>query len=206
MDVASQNLTLIKTKNGIKPTNAPGSPKRLCNPIYLWVAGLVLLCLGICPVRFGRTVGESMIPTLKPNQMFVMYRCFGSNYIPMRNDVIVFRHDGEVLIKRVWATPGDCVWIAHSSAGNSLIPKENLANWKTMLAHHPNLGEVQKLKIGPNEIFVMGDNYSDSTDSRDFGPVKIEAVMGRVRVPENNNSIAVSVAYASNNKPINLSY
>ena len=35
------------------------------------------------------------------------------------------------------------------------------------------------LRLGPDEIFVLGDNSAESHDSRDFGPVKLDEVVGR---------------------------
>ena len=201
MDVASQNPMSVNICNETKSMLKPAGRKRLCNPTYLWIAGLLILCLEICPVRFGKTIGDSMSPTLKPNQIFLMYRCFGRNYTPNKNDVIVFRYDGEVMVKRVWATPGDSLWIVNSNDGNILITVKELRNWRTLLRRFPYMGKLQHLKIGPNEMFVLGDNTAASCDSRDFGPIKASTVLGRVRAPD-KQPYPTSVTYAKADIPV----
>jgi|GEM_PF-1720746 len=207
MDAASQNLISVNTCKETKLICKRAGRKRLCNPAYLWIAGLLILCLEICPVRFGKIIGVSMSPTLKPNQIFLMYRCFGQSYTPNRNDVIVFRYDGEVMVKRVWATPGDSLWIVKSPEGSTLVGSVDLPQWRSVLNHYPNLGKLQNLKMGPGEMFVLGDNYDESCDSRDFGPIKANMVMGRVRAPDNRIYRNYSVAYAeSNNQTVQQAY
>ena len=45
----------------------------------------------------------------------------------------------------------------------------------------PTLGlEARCWRLGPGEYFVMGDNRAHSTDSREYGPVRAEMLVGRV--------------------------
>ena len=202
MDVASQNPIPVNIFNETRSTLKPAGRKRLCNPIYIWIAGLLILCLEICPVRFGKTIGDSMSPTLKANQIFLMYRCFGHNYTPSKNDVVVFRYDGEVMVKRVLATPGDFVWIVKSTDGNSVVDPVEIPAWVSILHRYPYLGKLQKLKMGPDEMFVLGDNMVASCDSRDFGPIKANMVLGRVRAADKQPYPIYNVAYAKSNIPV----
>jgi type IV secretory pathway protease TraF len=39
--------------------------------------------------------------------------------------------------------------------------------------------KIQEWKIGVSEIFVLGDNFKDSIDSRIYGPININLVKGR---------------------------
>jgi signal peptidase I len=202
MDVASQNQMSVSIYEESKSTLKPAGRKRLCNPAYLWIAGLLILCLEICPVRFGKTIGDSMSPTLMPNQIFLMYRCFGHNYTPSKNDVVVFRYDGEVMVKRVLATPGESVWIVKSPDGNSVVDPVDIPSWVSILHRFPYLGKLQKLNMGPDEMFVLGDNIAASCDSRDFGPIKANMVLGRVRAPDKEPYPTYNVAYAKSNIPV----
>jgi len=72
-----------------------------------------------------------------------------------KGDVIVFRQGGRTLVKRVTALPGET------------FPPEALRN-------------PERDKVPPGRLFVMGDNREHSEDSRDFGPVPIRSVIGRV--------------------------
>ncbi len=40
------------------------------------------------------------------------------------------------------------------------------------------IGVTEPLRLGPDEIFVLGDNASHSLDSREHGPVPLSAVIG----------------------------
>ena len=40
--------------------------------------------------------------------------------------------------------------------------------------------EARRWRMGPDEYFVMGDNRTRSTDSREYGPVKADLLVGRV--------------------------
>ena len=35
-------------------------------------------------------------------------------------------------------------------------------------------------EVGKDEAFVIGDNYSNSIDSRTYGPIKVDAIIGKV--------------------------
>jgi signal peptidase I len=42
------------------------------------------------------------------------------------------------------------------------------------------LSECAPVTLGPNEYFVMGDNRGNSLDSRSFGPIPADQIVGRV--------------------------
>jgi nickel-type superoxide dismutase maturation protease len=81
--------------------------------------------------------------------------------------------------------------------GNSMIPTLHSGqdvlsfNW-AYIGRKPKVGEIIVLslngrdlikrieKIMGDEVWVMGDNRAESTDSRDFGTVAIESVVGKV--------------------------
>lgn len=114
-------------------------------------------------------------------------------YIPNRGDVIIFnknelsQFDGpgqkKQLVKRVIGLPGDRVVLKDSvlTVYNSEHP-EGFNPDKT-LPYGKNipitLGAVD-LTVGPSEVFVLGDNRGNSLDSRIFGPVSHQDIVGKL--------------------------
>lgn len=123
-------------------------------------------------------LGQSMEPNLHDDQHLliekVTYR-FGE---PERGDVIVIDVDhAEIpLIKRVIGLPGETVEIRASQLFIDGQPIDE-----------PYLSGVLQRDYGPttvpeDHVFVMGDNRNNSNDSRYFGAVPLDKVLGRAWV------------------------
>ena len=96
---------------------------------------------------------------------------------PKRGDIVVFESSefGEDLIKRVVGLPGDNILIVHGSLYvNGEQQKEPYLN--TELSDKSSYGPDT---VPPGHVFVMGDNRADSSDSRIFGPVPEESILGK---------------------------
>jgi len=99
---------------------------------------------------------------------------------PRCGDVIVFRYplDPERdFVKRVVAVPGQTVEIRHGTVYVDGVPLED--------PHPPGRGRDEHMapqQMGPDEYFVIGDNRPYSSDSRDWGPVPLENIVGKVWV------------------------
>lgn len=124
--------------------------------------------------------GQSMEPSLHENQRVIVdmlsYR-FGT---PQRGEIVVLdvpeRHSGPPLIKRVIGLPGDLVEIRD---GAVFINDERL--------NEPYLDQVTQGWMPPTRVpeecvFVLGDNRRSSNDSRYFGVVPFEKILGRAWV------------------------
>lgn len=104
------------------------------------------------------------------------------------NAVYVTGADGtksrEQLIKRVIATGGDTVKIFEGKVyvnGELLNEPYILEKDSTYVVRNfVQLDTPYEITIGENEIFVMGDNRRNSTDSRVFGAVSIDEIAGKV--------------------------
>jgi len=109
-----------------------------------------------------------------------------------RGDVIVFHRPStwqvpeKTLIKRVVGLPGDKIKVVDGRLFiNGLLLEESYTNSKCP-ASSSGTGNLADAKTyGPiplNEVYVMGDNRCDSSDSRLFGPVPDSKVVGRAFV------------------------
>ena len=99
---------------------------------------------------------------------------------PARGDIVVFpspRADGRRDIKRVIGLPGERVVTAE---GVLFIDGRHVAEpYLGGLPSSVGLGE-SAWDLGAGEYLVLGDNRAHSTDSREFGPIEGDRIVGRV--------------------------
>ena len=101
-----------------------------------------------------------------------------------RGDVAVFERPGSrgsIYIKRVVGLPGEDMRVA---GGRVFLDGELLEENYLLLpdgqgAGNPDGGGGREWFNGPEEYFLLGDNRTDSNDSRDFGPVPENLIKGR---------------------------
>lgn len=99
---------------------------------------------------------------------------------PHRGDVIIFKAPTDMsvdYIKRVIGLPGETVMINNGKVyiNGSLLQETYLTAGTQTLTSQTPFTET----LGPNEYFAMGDNRNDSSDSRSWGPVPVQNIIGR---------------------------
>jgi signal peptidase I len=128
-----------------------------------------------------RIPSDSMKPTLLPgDQVLVDKLAYRGGGMPHRGDLAVF-HDprtGEILLKRVVAVAGDRVGLEDGVlVVNGRRPVEPYADQKSIDSVY--FGPV---RVRPGSFFVLGDNRANSEDSRVFGSVPTDRLIGEARV------------------------
>lgn len=125
----------------------------------------------------------SMAPTLQVNDRVLVNKLSYDLHDVHRGDLIVFEsppNEGSQtkdLIKRVVGLPGETV---ESRDGRMLINGEVLD--EPYLQPDIVTGAVEKTVIPPDHYWVMGDNRSNSRDSRFFGAISESTIIGRAFV------------------------
>jgi signal peptidase I len=122
-----------------------------------------------------RVAGASMRETLQDGDRILVGRHAWIVQPIDVGDTVVLSVDGETLVKRVAARPGDriamregCV-LRNGTAVDEAIPE-------TLQVHD----SFPDYRLRDDEYFVLGDNRRVSIDSREFGPVSGAQVLGRV--------------------------
>jgi signal peptidase I len=158
----------------------------------LWTlgfAGVVVALRGFSPWQPLVIQGKSMEPSLKPGQVLVMRRELGQAPY-QKGDVVAFRHEGDVYIKRVAGTPGQTVWLFRPPGGEAhditVVDPDNRAEFARFqrLAQAHGRMHLFPVRVPNGALFVIGDNTFLSVDSRALGCIPIETVIGRVDAPE----------------------
>jgi len=138
------------------------------------IAFLLFIVVNLATARI-RVEGISMEPNLHDGEFVVVNRLAYRWKEPQRGDIIVFHFPSDPrrrFIKRVIGLPGDTVTIRE---GQVLINGSLLE--EPYLAEEPRYhGEW---RIAPNEVFVLGDNRNNSSDSQNWGPLDINEIIGK---------------------------
>jgi signal peptidase I len=140
----------------------------------------IVLAFGVrAALRLYVIPSPSMAPTLVPGDHIAVtpYR-FGTK--PGRGDVIVFRSPraaDELMIKRVIGTPGDLV---ETRAGRVIVRGHAIP--ELYVAEQAATGTISPQIIPADSYFVLGDNRADSLDSRSWGALPKNAVLGKARM------------------------
>ena len=154
-----------------------------------WWARAVWALLRVRPIYFVADLltltrfvveGESMAPALVGQQYVLVSRLAYRLGAPSRGDVVVAREPPrpEVLcIKRVAGLPGDEIWQQGGRLWVNGVPLHDAG--KGAGAETASRTPFEWL-LGDGDYLVLGDNRDDSRDSRAFGPVTRDQIIGKV--------------------------
>lgn len=165
----------------------------------LLIAPLLALTITAYVFQSYEVDGPSMQTTLQNHDRLIIWkfartwsRLTGNDYTPNRGDVIVFIKKGlyedngnkeKQLIKRVIALPGERVTVKdgrvtvyNTEHPNGFIPDATLPYGDVINNTDGNVD----ITVPAGEVFVCGDNRANSLDSRYFGPVPDEDIVGKL--------------------------
>lgn len=147
--------------------------------ITVIIGCLVFMTLRITGILvLARGEGPSMEPTIESGERYWIIKT--GTY--QRGDIVsVELKDGRRITKRIIGMPGDqsfsiaysSVWISGDWLSEPYLDYRN-KGWNDFGKYD------EKISLGENEYFVMGDNRKQSLDSRHFGTIKEEQILGKV--------------------------
>ena len=119
---------------------------------------------------------RSMTPSLLMGDYVLINRLAFRNRLPVPGEIVAFNTLGreQVWVKRAVAGPGDRVEVRRGALyrNGRRVPEPYILD-RLHLSSRP-------VTVPPDHVFVLGDNRDNSDDSRDWGPLKHEYMLGKV--------------------------
>ncbi len=182
--------------------------------IIIGLAPVVAILLTLFVFQSYQVDGPSMETTLQDQDRLIVWKAprtlakiTSDQYVPNRGDIVIFNEPGmgnyenpdgsKQLIKRVIGLPGERVAIVdgvitvyNQDNPNGFSPDKTLPYGRDANIE-PTADEVD-VTLGTNELFVSGDNRPNSMDSRMFGPITTDQIIGKLVMrilPINNTKV-----------------
>jgi signal peptidase I len=127
-------------------------------------------------MRTPQVLGLSMAPHIASGE-YVLINTFAYRLVqPKRGDIVAFRGNDDaraVFIKRIVGLPGDRIRV---DKGAVSIDGKRLDE---PYVRFPDSRSFAEVIVPPHSVYVLGDNRAESEDSRFFGPVSDDRLIGR---------------------------
>jgi signal peptidase I len=173
-----------------------GPPRRRRRRRVLAETGIIILA-AVLLAGFIRTFvfqtfwipTASMVPALSVYDRVLVQKAFFSWHDVREGDIVVFTHpprdqcpgQGD-LVKRVIGLPGQTIY----SSGNTIyidgrpLAEPYLPQYDPLGPPIPDASRQHPYRVPPGEFYMLGDNRSDSCDSRYWGPIEGSSIIGKV--------------------------
>ncbi len=141
---------------------------------------VVLVAIGMAFfLRIPQVTGPSMLPHVQPGEL-VLINTLAYRFGPVkRGDIVALSHDdatAQTFLKRIVALPGDRVRIDRGRliVNGTPVPEPYVS--------FPDRRDQAEVTVPAHGIYVLGDNRAESEDSRTWGPIDENAIIGKALV------------------------
>jgi len=110
-----------------------------------------LIILILLNFKIVRIQGNSMSPTLENGSFALADKYLHKLFTIHKDNILLLEVDGKEVVKKIVGFPGEKIVI-----------------------------EDKIIKLQNNEIFVLGENLPESIDSREYGPLKVTNITGKI--------------------------
>ena len=147
--------------------------------------GSLFIVVYLYIVQPNQVKGVSMDPTFQNGDYIFTSKMTYKFRKPERGDVVVFkspRNPDIEYIKRVIGVPGDTVVVTNNqvSVNGRILEEQTYINQPTELVDFGAMKEGVPITVPDGQVVVFGDNRPRSSDSREFGPIPFETIVGQV--------------------------
>lgn len=125
--------------------------------------------------------GASMVPTFDNGQYLIVDEISYRLEDPARGDVVIFRYPrdpSQYFIKRIIGLPRESIHIKNGKVSVVTKDGETIKLNESYVTNEGNGGDMS-LSLANGQYFVMGDNRPESSDSRVWGVLPRENIVGR---------------------------
>lgn len=119
--------------------------------------------------------GQGMFPAIEDGDLVLAYRLHGDY---QKGDVVAYEMDGKQYLGRIVAKETDVVTM-DAESGN-LIINGTTQGGEIMYPTYAKEGIEYPYRVPEGHLFLLGDYRTQAEDSRDFGPVPLNKIQGKV--------------------------
>ena len=159
---------------------------------FIWDLAKILIIALVIIVPFRMFVaepfvvsGNSMLPNFNNRDYLIIDRISYLKSAPQRGDIVVLKYPkdtSQFFIKRIIGLPGETIRFnqGHVVIVNTMHPEGEMLHESYIPSQTETYGRPDDLKLGSGEYYVLGDNRTASSDSRVWGILPANDIVGRV--------------------------
>lgn len=143
------------------------------------IAIVVILIFAIYVVSFQEVIGPSMNNTLKSGDITIVNKLVFRLRNIKRDEIVSLKKDDKIMVKRIIGLPGEHI----EYKDNILyVDGKKISDSRSSSTKDFKLESIGYDTIPKDMYLVLGDNRTNSSDSRTFGLVKKSDIIGKVNI------------------------